>query len=168
MGQKLRHCGALQYRPGAHAHPNERSKVHVCGGSTSTSQIQISWSSGNSRVRQGGFTRFRKTISRSGNSWRRPLPFHDVRINKGFRAREQIAFNWHERGMRQSYCTVARCSIGQVLMSIRTKQRSARLGGSTSKRQIQIPWSSEKVTCPPSGAYTIQKDEFKKLKGSDV
>ena len=64
----------------------------------------------------------------------------------------------------KSYGTVARCSIGQVLMPIRTKEVKCTSAVEALRRaKFKFPGRLE-IHVSARGLYTIQKDDFKKWK----
>eukprot|EP00927_Polykrikos_kofoidii_P009947 TRINITY_DN1418_c0_g1_i1.p1 TRINITY_DN1418_c0_g1~~TRINITY_DN1418_c0_g1_i1.p1 ORF type:complete len:214 (+),score=29.40 TRINITY_DN1418_c0_g1_i1:24-665(+) len=97
----------------------------------------------------------------------RPHPFHVVRINKMLSCAGADRLQTGMRGAwGKSYGTVARCSIGQVLMSIRTKEEKCSAAVEALRRaKFKFPGRQKIHVSAKWGFTRFKKDDYKKWKG---
>merc|ERR1740120_299766 len=94
----------------------------------------------------------------------RPHPFHVLRINKMLSCAGADRLQTGMRGaFGKSYGTAARVKIGQVLMSIRTKEDKASIAVEAMRRSKFKFAGRQKIHVSSKWGFTpFQKDDYKK------
>ncbi|KAE9387786.1 ribosomal protein L10e [Gymnopus androsaceus JB14] len=83
-------------------------------------------------------------------------PFHVIRINKMLSCAGADRLQTGMRGAwGKPYGTVARVNIGQIILSIRTKENNA---------PVQIPWPTKIIVSKKWGFTSVNKEEYLQLK----
>jgi len=96
----------------------------------------------------------------------RPHPYQVLRINKMLSCAGADRLQTGMRGAwGKSYGTAARCHIGQVLMSIRTKEEKTQIGVEACRRaKFKFPGRQKIHVSSKFGLTKFEKDDYKKWK----
>merc|ERR1712139_155472 len=96
----------------------------------------------------------------------RPHPFHTLRVNKMLTCAGADRLQTGMRGaFGKSYGTAARCDIGQVLMSIRTKEDKTSAAVEALRRaKFKFPGRQKVFVSRKFGLTKFDKEDYKKWK----